>query len=298
MVKAEILSTDTPRQTGKEGNMTDEIPAVPSPESNPEAITPEIIDENDAGMMETAGDEFFPEDDPLVDGSAEDENPDQNLIDEAVAFINTTITAMIENAALKIGDYLLARFFDGDIELAVSRNPYKNVSFNRLCRRPDIPLTRREMGLMVRMAFQEHELIDRGVDTSLLLISHKRYLTQAPNGPAKYALVNDCIREGWSARQLNARIQQMKLAGLVRENPTYLNDNIVSGYKKTMTRLVEGTPLPELLSTQEGLYRLELQTVLDLKQSALQWMAGLEAKQRECAALIEQLDYTVEHPNS
>ena len=183
--------------------MTDETPAVPSPESNPEPITPEIADEDDAGMMETGNDEFFPEDgeqpgdDPADDENPPDPNlPDLNLIDEAAAFIRTTIAAMIENAASKIGDYLLTRFFDGDIELAISRNPYKNVSFTHLCRRPDIPLTRREMGLMVRMAFQEKELIDMGVDTSLLLISHKRYLTQVPNGQAKYDLVMGCIRKG------------------------------------------------------------------------------------------------------
>lgn len=284
--------------------MTDEIPAVPSAENEPEPITPELLDEDDVGMMETAEDEFFPEEDaPPVDGPAEDENPpdpnlpDLNLIDEAAAFIRTTIAAMIENAALKIGDYLLVRFFDGDIELAISRNRYKNISFTHLCRRPDIPLTRREMGLMVRMAFQEKELIDMGVDTSLLLISHKRYLTQVPNGPAKYDLVMECIREGWPAWKLAARIREMQLAALVQENPAYPNEKIVNGYKKIMARLMDGTPLPELLATQEGLYRLDRQTVLDLKQDALKWMAELEAKRREYAALIEKLDYTVEHPN-
>ncbi|MFZ2633669.1 MAG: hypothetical protein WA081_11115 [Desulfosalsimonadaceae bacterium] len=289
--------------------MVNENPENIPSENEPESITPEIVDENDAGMMETVEDEFFPEEDePPVDDPADDENssdpnlpdsnlPDLNLIDEAVAFIRTTIAAMIENAALKIGDYLLTRFFDGDIELAISHNRYKNISFTHLCRRPDIPLTRREMGLMVRMAFQEKELIEMGVDTSMLLISHKRYLTQVPNGQAKYDLVMECIREKWPAWKLAARIRQMQLAVLVQLNPAYPNEKIVSGYKKTMTRLVDRTPLPELLATQEGLYRLDRQTVLDLKQTALQWMAGLEAKRRECAALIEQLDYTVEHPN-
>jgi hypothetical protein len=284
--------------------MTDENPSASPAENEPKPITPELVDEDDVGMMETAEDEFFPEDgEPPGDDPAADENPpdpnlpDLNLIDEAAAFIRTTIAAMIENAALKIGDYLLTRFFDGDIELAISRNPYKNVSFTHLCRRPDIPLTRREMGLMVRLAFQEKELIDMGVDTSLLLISHKRYLTQVPNGPAKYDLVMECIRENWPAWKLAGRIREMQLAALVQENPAYPNEKIVNGYKKTMARLMDGTSLPELLATQEGLYRLDRQTVLDLKQDALKWMAGLEAKRREYAALIEKLDYTVEHPN-
>ena len=89
----------------------------------------------------------------------------------------------------------------------------------------------------------------------------------------------------------------MQMAALVQANPAYPNEKIVNGYKKTMTRFVDRTPLPELLATQEGLYRLERQTVLDLKQAVIQWMAGLETKRRKYAALIEQLDYTVEHPN-
>lgn len=281
--------------------MTDEVPVVPP--AAPQPIIPEILEEKIEDGTGTPGGGLYTEPVMLpVDGPAEDENPpdpnlpDLNLIDEAAAFIRATIAAMIENAALKIGDYLLTRFFDGDIELAISRNPYKNFSFTHLCRRPDLPLTRREMGLMVRMAAQERELIDRGVDTSLLLISHKRYLTQVPDGPAKWELVNQCIREKWPARKLEERIREMKLEALVQENPVYLNDQIVSNYKKTMARLLDGTTLPELLATQRGLYRLEKQTVLDLKEATLAWKAGLEAKQRECAALIEQLEYTVEHP--
>ena len=64
-----------------------------------------------------------------------------------------------------------------------------------------------------------------------------------------------------------------------------------------MNRLIAGTAVPELLSTQEGLYRLDRETVLQLREEAVQWASGLEAKRQECDALIAQLDYTVAHPN-
>jgi len=93
---------------------------------------------------------------------------------------------------------------------------------------------------------------------------------------------------------LSARIRQIKQAALPYVNP---NDKVVNTYKQTMNRLIAGAAVPELLSTQEGLYRLERETVLQLREEAVRWAAALEAKRQECDALIAQLDYTVAHPN-
>ncbi|MDO9264022.1 MAG: hypothetical protein Q7U02_08645 [Desulfosalsimonadaceae bacterium] len=40
-----------------------------------------------------------------------------------------------------------------------------------------------------------------------------------------------------------------------------------------------------------------MKAVLQLKEDAAGWVAALEAKAEECAALIAQADYTVAHPN-
>jgi hypothetical protein len=64
-----------------------------------------------------------------------------------------------------------------------------------------------------------------------------------------------------------------------------------------MAKLIDSPPLPELLATRAGLCLLEQETLTDLKQAAAEWIDRLEARQMEYVALIEQLDYTIQHPN-
>ena len=83
---------------------------------------------------------------PEVKAEAEAPVPAQDedaMIEESVQFINRTVAQMVFGASIIIGDHLLTRYFDDDIEFAMSKARNKSVSFNRLCRRPDISLTRR-----------------------------------------------------------------------------------------------------------------------------------------------------------
>ena len=66
---------------------------------------------------------------------------DQRLIDDAVIFINSKVAETLVKGSIEIGEYLLTRFFNNDIEQATSRNAYKSISFNELCNRPDIAVS-------------------------------------------------------------------------------------------------------------------------------------------------------------
>ncbi|MFZ2633921.1 MAG: hypothetical protein WA081_02615 [Desulfosalsimonadaceae bacterium] len=263
----------------------DEITPEDSPAENvPEAIIPEVPEENEWEIVDETGESEPP-----------DENlPDLNLIDESVAFINQTVESMVKTGALIIGNYVLTRFFNDNTELASSKNRYKNISFSMLCRRPDLSLTRRELGVMVQVAAQLKCMRTIGIEIDRLVYTNQKLLAQLPDDQAKFDLIQECINKNLPSRQLSARIRQIKQAALPYVNP---NDKVVNTYKQTMNRLITGTAVPELLSTQEGLYRLERETVLQLREEALQWAAGLEAKRRECDALIAKLDYTLAHPN-
>ncbi len=273
----------------------DEISPEDSPAENvPEAIIPEVMEENEWEIVEETGEPEPPESN-LPDVNPPDENlPDLNLIDESVAFINQTVESMVKTGALKIGNYVLTRFFNDNIELASSPNGHKLASFSRLCRRPDLSLTRRELGAMVRVAAQQRYMKIIGIDVDRLVYTNQKLLTQLPDDQTKLDLIQECINKNLPTRQLSARIRQIKQAALPYVNP---NDKVVNTYKQTMNRLIAGAAVPELLSTQEGLYRLQRETVLQLREEAVQWASGLAARQQECDALITQLDYTLAHPN-
>ncbi|MFZ2631417.1 MAG: hypothetical protein WA081_18740 [Desulfosalsimonadaceae bacterium] len=266
--------------------MANEPPETIPPENEtpvPEILIPEVMGDAEGGPAPEEPDEPPPQN-----------QPDYALVEEAVAFISQTIEEMGKTVFLKVGDYLLTRFFNDNVLLASSKNRYKSMSYTELCRHTDLPVTRRQLGVMIRMAAQERYLILTHVDVSRLCHIKKSYLIQLPDGDEKYVLAQKCIQENWTSRELYARIRQMKQAAIPYENP---NQKIVNRYKKTMSRLISGSVTPELLSTQEGLYRLDRETLLQLKEDAAKWVAALEAKAEECAALITQVDYTVAHPN-
>jgi hypothetical protein len=275
-----------PQQSEKERHMTNE-PQETNPSERetpvPEILIPEVMDDAEGGAAPVEADEPPPQN-----------LPDYALVEEAVAFISQTIEEMGKTVFLKVGDYLLTRFFNDNVLLASSKNRYKSMSYTELCRHTDLPVTRRQLGVMIRMAAQERYLILTHVEVSRLCHIKKSYLIQLPDGDEKYVLAQKCIQENWTSRQLYARIRQLKQGALPDINP---NEKVVSDYKLTMQRMIAKTAVPELLRTPEGLYRLERETLLQLKADAVGWVTALEAKLEEYAALIVQVDYTVEHPN-
>jgi len=60
---------------------------------------------------------------------------DKKIVDEAVKWIRDTALEGIKKTLVEVGDYILKRFFNDDIELARSKNPLKNASFRALAER-------------------------------------------------------------------------------------------------------------------------------------------------------------------
>jgi len=67
---------------------------------------------------------------------------DDATIDEAVQFINERVVKIVYKGSLEIGQYVLERFFDNNIQLAGSKIANKPVSFRKLCARPDLKVSR------------------------------------------------------------------------------------------------------------------------------------------------------------
>jgi hypothetical protein len=142
---------------------------------------------------------------------------DDKKIQEAVKFINETAQKILYDGYVKIGNYILDQFFDGDIELASSKDPTKPASFVKLCKRGDLTVHPSRLGLMVRVASQERFLLEKKVNTKPLLFTHKASLVKLKNNQDKINLIQECIKKKWTTRTLDRKISE--ILNLVKPEP-------------------------------------------------------------------------------
>ena len=131
---------------------------------------------------------------------------DDKKIDEAVKFINEKANETIYKGSIEIGEYILKEFFENDIELARSKNPRKEASFNKLCERGDLNVQPNRLGIMIRVASQERFLTEKEIDTSGLSYTHKASLVKIQDDKKKIKLIKQCLDNKWTTRELDKQI--------------------------------------------------------------------------------------------
>ena len=209
---------------------------------------------------------------------------DEALIDKSVEFINKTIVKTFFKGSLEIGEYLLEHFFDNDIELASSRNPHKPVSFQALCKRPDLGIHPSTLSRMVRVASQERYFVMSKAKVDELSYSHKLEFIKLPNDKKKIRLAEKCIREKMSCRKLSETIfeTRKKTKGVLELSPLKLISNV--------DKLIEGTQIPTLLSKPDKLESMRSKTRTEMRERANNLLERMETLTEECGNLIETLD--------
>jgi len=115
---------------------------------------------------------------PIV--SPQSAEVDQTLVNNAVHFINEKANEHVYKAYEEIGNYLLEKFFDNDLELASSRNPKKLVSYQALREREDLAIHPARLGVMVRVAAQEKFFASKKLPSEKLSYTHKSELVKLP----------------------------------------------------------------------------------------------------------------------
>lgn len=167
---------------------------------------------------------------------------DNQLLDDAVNFINEKANETLYKGSIEIGEYILEKFFDGDVKLASSKNPKKLQSFNKLCEREDLIVHPNRLSLMVRVASQEKFFITKAIDTKELTYTHKASLVKLPNDPKKIDMVKRCIKQEWSTKSLDNSIKKhmekrpsSHKTSLIRTTKKYMNkiDGVLNAVKDT-----------------------------------------------------------------
>jgi len=86
---------------------------------------------------------------------------DKKLVDETVEWIRDTVLEGVRKTTVEVGEYILEKFFNNDIELARSRNPLKNASFRALaerCGTPKFPVSKTWLNNAVGVAIMNRLL--------------------------------------------------------------------------------------------------------------------------------------------
>ena len=189
---------------------------------------------------------------------------DKNKISEAVKRINELTEETIFEGHIKIGTYLLDTFFDNDIKLASSKNPKKQASFNRLCEREDLLVHPNRLAIMVRVASQEKFLDEKSVTMSSLTYTHKASLVKLDNGQKKINLINKCIDNEWTTRELDEEISKILKRPQIKRTSSLLQTT--KKYISKVDDVIETVRDSTLVVEDEVLLKMSESKFKDLKK--------------------------------
>ena len=213
---------------------------------------------------------------------------DDAFIEQSVAYINNKANETLYKGAIEIGSYLLKHFFNDDIQLATSKNPRKPKSFKALCRHKHLAVPYTTLTIMVRVAAQERFFDKHQIDTNKLSYTHKSDLIKLENTPEKLDIVDRCIRQNLSTREL---------AALIMEKRQHLIEKKKGGQKEspfaniaTIEQLLNKSLKSDLITDIDKLRAMHDHTRHDLKKKTAQLLESIVETTRECKKLIKNLE--------
>jgi hypothetical protein len=122
---------------------------------------------------------------------------DEKLVGEAVVWIRDTALANIKKTFGEVGEYVIRKFFQDDVELAKSKNPSKTASFRALvdrCGTTDFPVSKTWLNNAVGVAMMNRLLPARA---AFRLLPPSAQETLLPlRDPARVEKVADKAIEG------------------------------------------------------------------------------------------------------
>jgi ParB-like chromosome segregation protein Spo0J len=130
-------------------------------------------------------------------------------IDAIVRGINER-AIRIDDATMDIGEYVLEELFQGSLEAALSKDPYKSRSLRQVADSPELNISRKRLSTSVRAAAFRRDLVNDQVDCSGLTYSHWASLLKETDDEKRQDLALEAIQHGWSSRQISERIKVAK----------------------------------------------------------------------------------------
>lgn len=209
-------------------------------------------------------------------------------LEEAVLFINERVASYVYKGSIEIGNYILEKFFNNDIDLATSKNRYKPVSFLQLCQHPDLAVSYTTLNSMVRVAAQERFLTGGGIQTDLLKYSHKVELIRLENNDEKLGLARACIDESWNIRKLREQIQAVRES--LEAGQANAPARQVIRYIGRVNRWIRRAEVPEILDDPEVIAELDPEAKKKLRQQTGRILEDLASMYDALGRLVDLLN--------
>ncbi len=207
---------------------------------------------------------------------------DKKLVTQAVRYINEKANETVYKGSEEIGAYLLKKFFEDDIELATSKNPYKSASYTALCQREDLAVHPATLSVMVRVAAQERFFRDRKFNSAGLSYTHKAELVKLPNTEVKLELAGEVLEGSFSTRYLAEEIKKVRkeLGHKAGRSPMMIERHI-----ENPSRLFDHPERSAFISDTTNLKRMRTET----RQRLLEKTAKMTARTKEWTKKYEAL---------
>jgi hypothetical protein len=203
------------RKSNRRGKSHKEESAVVAQQSPKEVLEPEVLPTEEISAPATSGAQGK----HAKKGASEDQ-----LVRDALDFISDKANEMVYKGSIEIGDYILEKFFGGDIERAKSKKPTKRSSYIALCRHKELVVHPATLGIMVRVAAQEKFFAAKKLPTDKLSYSHKAELVKLEDDQEKAKLFKEAVSKSLSVRELADSVRQSKNTGR-----TKVGQNLPSG---------------------------------------------------------------------
>lgn len=203
--------------------------------------------------------------------------------------INKLVKETVDKGRMETGDLVLDALFQGSLEEALSRNPYKSKSLEDLCKDPELLTDRRTLSKWVRAAALRRDLIANQVDCSKLYYSHLAALLAVTDEKSRRELAAEANQNEWSVRQISEKAASMKYGkaanGKAKELMKKMEDPLALLEDEETKRLLEDAQ--SLKEELESIERLTMVKFIDNVVARMLRSAELLRETKKNLVLIE-----------
>ena len=223
------------------------------------------------------------EDTEIIDIPVETEPVEMNLVEEAYRHLATIFSKHYENAMLDAGQYIIEKFYNGDMELARDNKPAKKASLRKLeallkTKNPNSP-SKSWLHYSIQLFVETNEIKEKELNTTVqtygqLPVSHKILLFPIRNRDTKIKLIQETVQNNYTVVQLKDRIAELMSA-----------DNPKNEKRKSLLQMINN---PDLLFSDSYLNDREEKSLSKRK------LAELEKIYKKAQAKLSDIEHDVE----
>ena len=134
------------------------------------------------------------------------DDKEKEFVQEAVEKINSMYRQNVDNGKLEIGSYLLDQVFSGNVEEAISTNPYKSATFTRIAGDPNLVVEPKTLGAWVRASAIHRDFSSKDLTFPHLTTYHLIELAKVKDENRRVEIAQEASDHRWTVKDLRRRV--------------------------------------------------------------------------------------------